>query len=99
MTLAADLAADYTLFDGVEEVTITSAGVDTASVPALQRPLQLGPDALTEVRRTTWHVWSTALTIRPGDVLTDSGGTVWVVENSQQVTFKTRWKLTCQEAR
>ena len=100
MTLASDIAGDHTHFDGVEEVTVTASGVETENVSALQMPLDLGPDAgELESRQTVWNVWSTVLTIRPGDKITESGGTVWMVLNTQYVTLKTRWRCTCQEAR
>lgn len=104
MTLAEDIAGDHTHFDGVETVTVTMQGVeDPASCSALQMPLKLGPDSggtpSTEGRRVIWNVWTTTLTIQPGDRITESGGTIWIVENTQQVTLNTRWRCTCQEAR
>jgi len=103
MTLVSDIAGDWAYIDGVEDVTHTSrpAGTETASVKALRRPRSLGhrssesfavdPDTI------VWHLWSTTLTVRPGDLITDGDSEAWIIESCERTTLNTRWRCVCRK--
>lgn len=74
MTFADDIASDYTLIDGIEDVSFLQRGGDALTetvtgVKALEEPrarenIMLGPIGM-ESRVTTWNLW--AVTLIDGD--------------------------------
>lgn len=104
MTLASSIAGDYAYFDGIETVlhTARDTGTVTTSIPALKSSPQRGsvfssdPVAI-DPDTTMFSLWSTTLTVSPGDRITQSDGTFWIVENAAHSTMATRWRCMCRK--
>lgn len=103
MTLAADIADDYTIFDNTETVTLTPknpAGTADSSVTALRGPVtrqqaaQMGGGFVASPNHCSFAIFIATLgsTVpRPGDTITDAASVVWNVLMAQQATLQSRY--------
>lgn len=108
MSLSSDIASDFTLFDGLETVTLTPRNPDGAPVVnvkglrrvAQQRNIAASPGAMPcEPTDLVWHVWTATLggaVPKNGDTLTDAAGTVWTIVELQLTTLGTRYRAVCR---
>jgi hypothetical protein len=111
MSLASDIANDWNVIDGVEEVTITPdtpAATAVTGVKALQRQLTrqdvfFGAPAGVSPSDTVFHVWASTLgavtTINPEDKLTQAGPIVWRIISAQYSPITGRWRCICRKQR
>jgi hypothetical protein len=112
MALADDIATDWQVFDGVEEVTVTNrkhdASADGAAangVKALRRVLKRSEinaygDLRLEPTDIVWNLWVATLgglTPSFGSTITDSAGAIWQVIALDLVTMGTRWRCVCRK--
>lgn len=108
MPLSSDIATDFTLFDGLETVTLTPRnpiGAPVANVKGLrrvqaQKDIAAPPGAMpSEPTDLVWHVWTATLggaVPKNGDTLTDAAGTVWTIVELQLTTLGTRYRAICR---
>jgi hypothetical protein len=106
--LSSDLAADCTLLDGSESVSVTlrrPEGWTTIVVAgALRGSIARGEtnfDGVTLIGdETVWHVPHASLgadqKLQPGDSIA-AGDEVWSIVATQHNTFGTRWRCACRK--
>lgn len=113
MTLATDIANDYTAFDGAEAVTfsvvVNNAVSATVSVSsALRRALtkqagQLSAAGLAlEPEDVSFHLPVSLLsgnTPKPGDLITDASSVVFTILAATKATLGTRYACVCRQRR
>jgi hypothetical protein len=104
MTLASDIAGDYTIFDDTETVTFTPlTGSNTTGVTALRRATgtrqvsgeAMGMDSETA---TMWSLFTSTLSSAvpvPGCKITDSSSVVWRIQEVAKVTLGSRYRCLC----
>lgn len=106
MTLAADIADDYTMFDGVETVTYTpAAGSAVATVKGLRRGMRRSDFSVAatlgaEVNDEVWNLWVSTLgglTPAAGGTITDAAGTIWEIVSATLGTLNTRWRCIARK--
>ena len=105
MTLAADIAGDYSVMDGTEAVTLTPqnpAGTPASGVTALRRVLSkrdlMGIGI--EPSDLVWHLWVSTLggTVpKQGDKITDAGSVSYLIQNLELDTLGTRWRCIARK--
>jgi hypothetical protein len=111
VALADDIEADWALFDGVEDVTVTPdtpAAAPQTGVKALQRMLTkqeaiAGASAGISPSDTIWHLWAatmgTVTTLNQGDLITPASGIVWQILFPQYSPLTRRWRCVCRKNR
>lgn len=90
---------DLETFDGLETVTL-SIGATPYVVTALRRPLVPRVESGVQSDRAAWHLRAAELAgAEPGvgDSLV-AGAETWTVEETERVSFGTRWRLVCERA-
>lgn len=104
---ATDLAADCTLLDGSETVSVTllrpegrtSITVAAALRRSLARELTAFDGVTLRGDETVWHIpqsaLGTAIELQPGDTIA-VGSEVWSIIRAQLETFGSRWRCTCR---
>lgn len=112
MTIISDIAGDWQHIEGVEEVTFTPqnpAGAAIANVKALRRQLSrgaqfLGGAAGIEPTDVPWHLWKYGAagaekltSVKPGDKITESGGTSWRIISFTFSPRTNRWQCICRQ--
>ena len=105
MTLAAAIADDMDLFDGLESVTLTHtvSGETDAVSKALPRAVTTREAAASNGKYTAsdvnWHLKASEVSSRPvpGDTITDGDGDVWTVLDVQKATLGTRWRCITRQ--
>lgn len=113
MTFATDILDDYTIFDGIETVTLTPqnpAGTPVATVQALRRArnwrtLSLFGDMAIEPNDVPFILFvgnadnvSLAGTVpKNGDKITDADGINWTIKQVAKQTLRTRYTCLCQQ--
>lgn len=109
MTLATDIATDFTLFDGLETVTLmpqNPAGAPMANVKGLRRVqeqqnMAASPAAMpSEPTDLIWHLWTATLggaVPKNGDTITDDAGAVWTILELSLTTLGTRYRARCRK--
>ena len=106
MTL--DLAADASLADGSETVTVTlkrAEGETQISVAgalrrALGRPHAFYAGMVIQGDEVVWNVPHQPLAgadLRRGDTVAEAGGTVWTILSAARLTLGTRWRCVCRK--
>lgn len=113
MSLATDLANDYTAFDDTEAVTFKAIANDAVVVtlevsPALRRALtrqasQLSAAGLAlEPGDLVWHLPNALLNgnkPKPGDLIVDASQVTYTILSVVKASFGTRWQCVCRERR
>src|SRR3990167_4966959 len=105
MTLATAIAGDYTLFDGLESVTIVKPGTTstTSVASALRRGGTTREAAASQGKYTTadvvWHLPKSLVTTQPalGDKVLDSAAVYWTILDVTKATLGTRWKCVTRD--
>ena len=104
MTLADDIAGDWSVFDGVETVSLTPQNPPAAAVTgvkAMRRALTRREVDLIEmtggvqVSDLCWSLWDATLggtEPQVGDLITDGGGQDWSILVLELTTLGTRWR-------
>ena len=108
MTLAADIAADYSIIDGIESVTLTPqnpAATAVTGVKAQRRALTRaeisGQVVGVEPQDVPFHLWfgpsSVPATVpKNGDTITDSASVVWTIQSLTYSAQCSRWRAACR---
>jgi len=107
MTLAADIADDYTFMDGVETVTVTfrPAGTQVTTVKALRRTtnwreLNAGLQGNFEIGTEVFQLFNATLSSnipKNGDLITDSDSKKYTIKSVIKATLGTRWDCICNQ--
>lgn len=109
MPFSTDIASDFTLFDGLETVTLTrqnAAGAPMTNVKGLRRVqeqqnMAASPAAMpSEPTDLVWHLWTATLggaVPKNGDTITDDSGTVWTIVELSLTTLGTRYRAKCRK--
>ena len=109
--MALDVSDDYTIFDGVEDVTVTlrrTTGDTARSVSdALMRSVA-GSDSqaagvVIGADTTSWTIPVDELesgdVIQEGDTITDAASVVWTIKSVTHATLESRWRCVCVKQR
>lgn len=109
MSLLTDIAADYSLMDGVEAVTLTPQNPATTAVTgvkavrlALTRNEISGGVVGIEPTDIPFHLWlgpssASSTTPKNGDIITDTAGVVWTIQSLKFSTMTSRWRAVCRK--
>jgi hypothetical protein len=108
MALADDIANDYQIIDGVEDVTVTPrtpAAAAQPNVKALRRAISrsevfFGGQVGISPNDTVFHLWVSTLggiVPNPGDTITQAGGQAWEILSQQLQTLSTRYRCVCRK--
>jgi hypothetical protein len=113
MTLANSILNDFTMFDGLETVTLTPqnpAGTPVTTVQALRRVLSrkiiamfgelaVEPTSVPFILfvGSAENVSLSGSVPTNGDKITDAGGTVWDIEAVSQQTLQSRYTCLCKK--
>lgn len=108
MAFAADIAGDYTIFDGGETVTlrqIRSTGGTNVSItnavnqPLSRRLLQVLSGVGLDGQERVWSLNNTQVGsagVVSGDKITDASSNLWAVLYVTRETLGTRWDCVCR---
>ena len=98
MTFDPDIAGDLLLIDGLETITlsgsstVTVAGAKRGQVTTAQTPSSVGVSEPTEIVWLLPEGNLAGVTPRPGDRITDVGGTVWTITNTSYSPLSQVWR-------
>lgn len=108
MSLISDIAADWSLIEGVETVTLipqNPSGAEIKGVKALRK--SIGPAGLsnagvfaTDPSDDAWHLWEATLQgvePKPGDHIRDASGTIWSITTIGYSNRSSRYILTARQ--
>jgi hypothetical protein len=102
MSPTPDFSADLTMFDGRQTVTVEVPDAEPFMTDALKRPVTLREMELSgglyQPGDVRWHFAAPSLAAEPivGTLISESGGCVWSVIDSQATVFGGRQTCTAR---
>lgn len=105
MTLVADIAADFLLFDGLEAVTLRVPADEVGSAATVtyalrrsihRREVEVSGGKYT-MQDSAWHFLVSAGTPVIGGTITESDGVIWTILETQKQSLDKRWRCVCRK--